>query len=81
MQVPSYVDTKMIPEAVRAKAFSLFKPTPERFARSVVRWIGYDPLCVPYFPHFLQWCLASWAPDSLNYYVRMAENMAQMKEK
>uniref|UniRef100_A0A7N0TEI5 Uncharacterized protein n=1 Tax=Kalanchoe fedtschenkoi TaxID=63787 RepID=A0A7N0TEI5_KALFE len=48
-QIPLYVATKM----VKLKK-SLFTASPESFSIASVRWIGYEPICVPYWPHYAQ---------------------------
>ncbi|MQM16855.1 hypothetical protein Taro_049816 [Colocasia esculenta] len=59
-QIPLYVATKMVP----FKRPSLFTPTPEEFARWATRFMGYEPRCMPYWPHYLQWCLIKLLPES-----------------
>ncbi|XP_058094147.1 very-long-chain 3-oxoacyl-CoA reductase 1-like [Magnolia sinica] len=59
-QVPLYVATKM----VSFKRSSFFVPSPDAYARAAIRWIGYEPLCTPYWRHSLQWCLVSLLPET-----------------
>nr|CAD1820319.1 unnamed protein product [Ananas comosus var. bracteatus] len=59
-QIPFYVATKMI----SAKgSSSLLVPSPDQFAAAAVRWIGYESICAPYWPHAVQWFFASLFPD------------------
>lgn len=58
-QVPLYVATKMA--SIRRSSF--FVPSTDGYAKAGLRWIGYDPLCTPYWPHSLLWALASLVPD------------------
>ncbi|XP_057949430.1 very-long-chain 3-oxoacyl-CoA reductase 1-like [Malania oleifera] len=61
-QVPLYVATKMVSN----KRSSFFTPSPEEYAGAAVRRIGQEEArCMPYWPHSLQWCFASFFPDSL----------------
>ena len=60
LQIPLYVATKMSP----VKGDSPFIPSPEEFVKAAIRCIGYEPRCVPYWRHSVQWFLASLAPDS-----------------
>ncbi|KAE8811396.1 Estradiol 17-beta-dehydrogenase 12-A [Hordeum vulgare] len=60
-KVPMYVATKM----ASIKQASLFVPSPETYARTAVRYIGYEPRCTPYWPHALLWFLFSVVPESL----------------
>ncbi|CAM0901827.1 unnamed protein product [Alopecurus aequalis] len=59
-QIPLYVATKMSP----VKGDSRFIPSPEEYAKAAIRCIGYEPRCVPYWRHSIQWFLASLMPDS-----------------
>lgn len=43
---------------------TFFTPSPDAYAKAAVRWIGYEPLCMPYWPHYIQWCVASLLPDT-----------------
>ncbi|XP_020253873.1 LOW QUALITY PROTEIN: very-long-chain 3-oxoacyl-CoA reductase-like protein At1g24470 [Asparagus officinalis] len=76
-QAPLYVHTRM---AARAKGYYFFKPSPESYAKAAVHWIGYDSVCVPYFPHFLQWCLVNMLPDFINDYMCLTTNMGFLKK-
>uniref|UniRef100_A0A0E0MF43 B-keto acyl reductase n=1 Tax=Oryza punctata TaxID=4537 RepID=A0A0E0MF43_ORYPU len=60
-QIPLYVATKMSP----VKGNSPFIPSPEEYAKAAVRCIGYEPRCVPYWRHSVQWFFASLLPDSV----------------
>lgn len=42
---------------------SFFTPSPETYARAAVRYIGYEPVCAPYWPHAVQWFLVSIFPE------------------
>lgn len=59
-QIPLYVATKMSP----VKGDSPFIPSPEEYVKAAIRCIGYEPRCVPYWRHSIQWVLASLMPDS-----------------
>ncbi|XP_037463221.1 very-long-chain 3-oxoacyl-CoA reductase-like protein At1g24470 [Triticum dicoccoides] len=59
-QIPLYVATKMSP----VKGDSPFIPSPEEYVKAAIRCIGYEPRCVPYWRHSVQWFFASLAPDS-----------------
>uniref|UniRef100_A0A0D9XRP2 Very-long-chain 3-oxoacyl-CoA reductase n=1 Tax=Leersia perrieri TaxID=77586 RepID=A0A0D9XRP2_9ORYZ len=59
-QIPLYVATKMSP----VKDYSPFIPSPEVYAKAAVHCIGYEPRCVPYWRHSIQWFFASLLPDS-----------------
>uniref|UniRef100_J3N7Z6 Uncharacterized protein n=1 Tax=Oryza brachyantha TaxID=4533 RepID=J3N7Z6_ORYBR len=59
-QIPLYVATKMSP----VKGYSPFIPSPEEYAEAAVRCVGYEPRCVPYWRHSVQWFLLSMLPDS-----------------
>ncbi|KAL6856030.1 hypothetical protein ACP4OV_018832 [Aristida adscensionis] len=60
-QIPLYVATKMSP----VKGDSPFIPSPEDYAKAVLRCIGYEARCVPYWRHSVQWFFASLLPDSV----------------
>lgn len=60
-QIPLYVATKM--SSIRKSSF--FVPSADIFARSIIDWIGYDPICTPYWPHSLAWILVSLLPVAL----------------
>jgi 17beta-estradiol 17-dehydrogenase / very-long-chain 3-oxoacyl-CoA reductase len=59
IQIPLYVATKMSP----IKRDSPFIPSPEEYATAVVRCVGQEARCVPYWRHSVQWFFASLAPD------------------
>uniref|UniRef100_A0A0E0BIJ9 Very-long-chain 3-oxoacyl-CoA reductase n=1 Tax=Oryza glumipatula TaxID=40148 RepID=A0A0E0BIJ9_9ORYZ len=59
--IPLYVATKMSP----VQGNSPFIPSPEEYAKAAVRCIGYEPRCVPYWRHSIQWFFASLLPDSV----------------
>ncbi|KMZ70750.1 ketoacyl-CoA reductase [Zostera marina] len=59
-QVPLYVATKM----ASIKRSSFWVPSSDAYARSALRWIGYEPRCTPYWPHSLIWCLLSNLPET-----------------
>ncbi|KAL6551446.1 Very-long-chain 3-oxoacyl-CoA reductase 1 [Orobanche gracilis] len=59
-QVPLYVATKM----ASIKRSSFFVPSTDVYARSALRWIGYEPRCTPYWPHTILWALANFLPES-----------------
>uniref|UniRef100_A0A0C9QXX1 TSA: Wollemia nobilis Ref_Wollemi_Transcript_787_1505 transcribed RNA sequence n=1 Tax=Wollemia nobilis TaxID=56998 RepID=A0A0C9QXX1_9CONI len=60
-QVPLYVATKM----ASIKRSSLLVPSPNTYAHSALRWVGYEPRCTPYWPHSIIWWLASVLPEPL----------------
>ncbi|EAY80782.1 hypothetical protein OsI_35962 [Oryza sativa Indica Group] len=60
-EIPLYVATKMSP----VQGNSPFIPSPEEYAKAAVRCIGYEPRCVPYWRHSIQWFFASLLPDSV----------------
>lgn len=60
-QAPLHVATKLA--SIRRSSF--FCPSPDVYARSGVKWIGYEPLCSPYWPHSLLWKLVKVIPHSL----------------
>ncbi|XP_031476608.1 very-long-chain 3-oxoacyl-CoA reductase 1-like [Nymphaea colorata] len=59
-QVPLYVATKM----ASIRKSSLLVPSADTYARSALRWVGYEPRCTPYWPHSVLWLLASLLPES-----------------
>lgn len=59
-QVPLYVATKMA--SIRKSSF--FVPSTDGYARSAIRWIGYEPRCTPYWPHSILWAVAASLPES-----------------
>ncbi|KAJ0038868.1 hypothetical protein Pint_23612 [Pistacia integerrima] len=61
-QIPLFVATKM----TKFKRSSLFIPSAETYSKASMKWIGYDHLCLPYWPHSLQWFLLyALVPDAL----------------
>ncbi|KAF8390563.1 hypothetical protein HHK36_025090 [Tetracentron sinense] len=60
-QTPLLVATKM----TKIKRSSFFTPSPEAYSRASVRWIGYESLCVPYWPHSIHWIMMRALPDAL----------------
>lgn len=60
-QAPLHVATKLA--SIRRSSF--FCPSPNTYAHSGVKWIGYEPLCSPYWPHSLLWKIVKWLPESL----------------
>lgn len=80
-QVPLHVATKL----ASIKRPSFFCPSPDTYARSAVRWIGYEPLCTPYWPHSFLWWLVDTLPEHLTDAVRLQSCMdvrrrGQLKE-
>lgn len=61
LQIPSFVTTKIL--AVPLSSF--FIPTPEVYSKSCLRWIGYEPLCIPYWRHSLQGTIVDALPEAL----------------
>lgn len=59
-QVPLYVATRMA--SIRRSSF--FVPSSDTYARAALRWIGYEPRCTPYGPHYTLWCLLSMLPEA-----------------
>ncbi|KAI5061873.1 hypothetical protein GOP47_0022412 [Adiantum capillus-veneris] len=47
------------------KRSSFFCPSPNVYAHSGVKWIGYEPLCSPYWPHSLLWKIVKSFPEPL----------------
>ncbi|KAH7387475.1 hypothetical protein KP509_16G024600 [Ceratopteris richardii] len=66
-QAPLHVATKL----ASIRRSSLFCPSPNSYAQSGVKWIGYESLCCPYWPHSLLWKLVNLLPHSLVDMVRM----------
>ncbi|CAA3032519.1 very-long-chain 3-oxoacyl- reductase 1-like [Olea europaea subsp. europaea] len=60
-QVPLYVATKM----ASIKRSSFFVPSTDGYARAALCWIGYEPRCMPYWPHSLLWGLLYSLPESI----------------
>ncbi|KAF9616560.1 hypothetical protein IFM89_030327 [Coptis chinensis] len=59
-QIPLLVATKMA--SIRRTSF--FIPSPEMFAKASLRWIGYEHICLPYWPHSLELCVLRALPDA-----------------
>ncbi|KAL4568279.1 hypothetical protein LXL04_023888 [Taraxacum kok-saghyz] len=57
-QVPLYVATKM--SALRRSSF--FVASTDNYARAAIRCIGYEPQCMPYWPHTILWAFARLLP-------------------
>ena len=66
-QAPLYVATKLA--SIRKSSF--FCPSPGGYARSGIRWIGYEPVCTHYWPHSVIWKVISELPTSVFDSVRM----------
>ncbi|XP_059633607.1 very-long-chain 3-oxoacyl-CoA reductase 1-like [Cornus florida] len=61
-QIPLLVATKM----ASIKRSSFFIPSPETYSKASLHVIGSDQhLCMPYWPHSLQWSLMQALPDAL----------------
>lgn len=60
-QAPLHVATKL----ASIKRSSFFCPSPGAYARSGVKWIGYEPLCSPYWAHSLLWRVVDMLPEPL----------------
>ncbi|CAA6666885.1 unnamed protein product [Spirodela intermedia] len=76
-QIPLYVATNM----VSFKKASFFTSSPTEFARSAVTRIGYEPQCMPYWPHTLQSCGAKLIPDRLMNKWRLAYGLSRRRQK
>uniref|UniRef100_A0A7N0USZ0 Uncharacterized protein n=1 Tax=Kalanchoe fedtschenkoi TaxID=63787 RepID=A0A7N0USZ0_KALFE len=64
-QAPIFVATKM----TRRRKGSLLVPTPKTWSEASVRWIGYDEVCVPYWPHYVLSLMGKFLPSLiLNWY-------------
>ncbi|KAJ7957649.1 very-long-chain 3-oxoacyl-CoA reductase 1 [Quillaja saponaria] len=74
-QVPMYVATKMA--SIRNSSFLV--PSIDGYAKAGLRWIGYEPLCTPYWPHSLIWALADSLPESVVHAWRLKFNLAIRK--
>ncbi|KMZ71545.1 ketoacyl-CoA reductase [Zostera marina] len=59
-QAPFYVYTNM---TAKYQKTSFFVPSPERYAKAAVSWIGYDSVCIPYINHSLQAFILSILPE------------------
>ncbi|CAA7405081.1 unnamed protein product [Spirodela intermedia] len=75
-QVPFYVATKMV--AFRQSSF--FSPIPTQYAKSAVKFIGYESRCMTYWPHFLQWCLLTLVPDRIINGFRLQHGLSRRKK-
>ncbi|XVE74883.1 hypothetical protein DITRI_Ditri12bG0054200 [Diplodiscus trichospermus] len=60
-QVPLLVATKMS----RLRKASLLIPSAEVYSKASLRWIGYEHLCVPYWPHSVQSFILTALPGTL----------------
>ncbi|CAD6263289.1 unnamed protein product [Miscanthus lutarioriparius] len=60
-QVPMLVATKM----ASIKTPSFFVPSPDTYAHTAIRYIGYEPRCTPYWTHALLWLLFSLVPEPI----------------
>lgn len=60
-QVPFLVATKM----TRMKTSRFLAPSSEMYSKASIRWIGYEYLCIPYWPHSLHWFIMHALPDAL----------------
>ena len=54
---------------------SFFAPTPDAYARSGIKWIGYEPLCSPYWTHSLIWKVVEIVPRPLFDMVRLRQSI------
>uniref|UniRef100_A0A7N0T9I7 NAD(P)-binding protein n=1 Tax=Kalanchoe fedtschenkoi TaxID=63787 RepID=A0A7N0T9I7_KALFE len=70
-QAPSYIATKM----TRRKQGSLLVPTAETWCQASVRWIGYDTVCSPYWPHYLMSLLYRMIPNFVLDWYFMRSNL------
>uniref|UniRef100_A0A5B7C6Z1 Uncharacterized protein n=2 Tax=Davidia involucrata TaxID=16924 RepID=A0A5B7C6Z1_DAVIN len=59
--MPLFIATKMT--AIERSSF--FIPSPETYSKASLRVIGYEQVCMPYWPHYVQWCILSALPDAL----------------
>lgn len=62
VQAPLFVATKML------RGFntsSVFIPSSEMYSKASIRFIGYEPLCTPYWLHSVQWFMVQRVPDAL----------------
>ncbi|GLU21754.1 hypothetical protein SLE2022_378730 [Rubroshorea leprosula] len=65
-QVPFYVATKMS----RRRNSSLFVASPEGYSRASIKQIGYEPLCIPFWSHSVQWfVLRALSGKLLDYFI------------
>ncbi|KAJ8615620.1 hypothetical protein MRB53_034992 [Persea americana] len=83
-QVPLFVATKLLPMTLS----SFLAPTPEVYSKACLRWIGYEPVCLPYWLHSFQGSLVHAMPKgflgwvALNYclYLRKVENSTVLEQ-
>ncbi|PRQ40077.1 putative very-long-chain 3-oxoacyl-CoA reductase [Rosa chinensis] len=62
-QIPFFVATSL---TKHLRGLSWFMSSPEKFSKASVRWIGYEPVCNPYWWHSVQWFILRVAsPDEL----------------
>ncbi|KAJ8615619.1 hypothetical protein MRB53_034991 [Persea americana] len=66
-QIPLFVATKILPMSLS----SFLAPTPEEYSKACLRWIGYEPLCMPYWRHSLQGTLAQAIPAGFTDWVAL----------
>ncbi|MQM20910.1 hypothetical protein Taro_053940 [Colocasia esculenta] len=64
-QVPLTVATKIIDGLMPNLYYWILASTADTYARASVRWIGYDPWCIPCWQHFIQGYLVRLVPESL----------------
>ncbi|KAK4790720.1 hypothetical protein SAY86_018024 [Trapa natans] len=62
-QIPLYIATKMATRVASIQKSSIFVPSPEDYVEAAIRHIGYEPRCMAYWSHSVQWFLASLAPE------------------
>jgi hypothetical protein len=74
-QVPMHVTTKLA--SIRRP--TMFAPTPDAYAKSGLRWIGYEPVCSPYWAHSMMWGLAAAFPAPLVDALRLRQSLAVRK--
>ncbi|KAK4365955.1 hypothetical protein RND71_013835 [Anisodus tanguticus] len=60
-QIPLLVATKM----TYIKKSSLFIPSAEAYSKASIKWIGYDEICMPYWPHAIQGFIIRALPEKL----------------
>jgi len=61
LQAPLYVATKM----AKIRKSSLTVPSPETYARSALRQIGYETVCTPYWVHAFMWNVIHSLPSAI----------------
>ncbi|CAA7405068.1 unnamed protein product [Spirodela intermedia] len=59
---------------------SFFSPIPTQYAKSAVKFIGYESRCMTYWPHFLQWCLLTLVPDRIINGFRLQHGFSRRKK-